>query len=116
MFTVKTLLLSAGLILNAAALSSCGAASAPNPEQQAICETSSVNMDDNAKFCKAGQKIVFLPQSFGNEQLPILFSAGNCDLRYSVSQSKGGVTCIFLPVDRNRTVSDETPSNNGSAQ
>ncbi|MEO1767687.1 hypothetical protein [Thiobacter aerophilum] len=47
--------------------------------------------------CKPGQKIAFLPEQFCNEQLPILFAAGNCDLRYNVALTRGGVVCIYLP-------------------
>jgi hypothetical protein len=46
--------------------------------QDVICETANVRQVDN---CKPGQKIVFLPSSWGNEQLPVLFVALNCDLR-----------------------------------
>ncbi|MBL0039523.1 MAG: hypothetical protein IPP28_00400 [Xanthomonadales bacterium] len=49
--------------------------------------------------CKPGQRIVFLPSRFGNEQLPVIFAAANCDLRYSVVVTNGGVTCVFLRVE-----------------
>ena len=62
--------------------------------QDVLCETSDWRQADN---CKPGQKIVFLPSSFGNEQLPVLFAAVNCDLRYQVALTKGAVTCIFRP-------------------
>lgn len=47
--------------------------------------------------CMPGQKIVFLPNRWGNAQLPILFAAVNCDLRYSVALTEGAVTCIYAP-------------------
>ena len=65
--------------------------------QSDVCEVSDWQRDVTAKVCKQGQKVVFLPQSFGNEQLPILFAAVNCDLRYSVALTNGGVTCIYYP-------------------
>jgi hypothetical protein len=65
-------------------------------DQNSICATSTVEV---AKNCKLGQKIVFLPPSFGNQQLPILFAAANCDLRYSVVATVGAVTCIFKPLE-----------------
>ena len=48
--------------------------------------------------CKPGQRIVFLPSRFGNVQLPVIFAAANCDLRYSVVLTNGGVTCIYHKV------------------
>lgn len=65
------------------------------PDQSHICQVSDWHV---ASDCKAGQKIVFLPESFGNEQLPVLFAALNCDLHYQVVATRGAVTCIFGPV------------------
>ncbi|WP_201022751.1 hypothetical protein [Tepidimonas taiwanensis] len=62
--------------------------------------------------CKPGQKIAFLPETFGNAQLPILFAARNCDLRYSIALTNGGVVCIFLPGKQEQeTVSEEKNGN-----
>jgi len=72
--------------------------SAPAIVQDQICEVDQWQRDAAAEVCKAGQKVVFLPKSFGNEQLPILFAAVNCDLRYTVVSTKGGVTCIYAPL------------------
>jgi len=63
-------------------------------DQDVICETKDLSPVDN---CKPGQKIVFLPSTFGNEQLPVLFAAINCDLRYQVALTTGAVICIFRP-------------------
>ena len=63
-----------------------------NPD--VLCETADWRQTDN---CKPGQKIVFLPSSWGNEQLPVMFAALNCDLRYQVVSTKGAVACIFRP-------------------
>lgn len=65
------------------------------PDQGHICQVGDWHV---ASDCKAGQKIVFLPESFGNEQLPVLFAALNCDLRYQVVATRGAVTCIFGPI------------------
>lgn len=67
--------------------------------QSEICEVSVWQRDVTTEACKPGQKVVFLPQSWGNDQLPILFAAVNCDLRYSVALTNGGVTCIFNPIE-----------------
>ena len=66
-------------------------------DQDTVCTAVSWKADDNEGKCKAGSKIAFLPNSFGNEQLPIMFIGLNCDLRYNVSLTKGGAVCIFKP-------------------
>ena len=53
----------------------------------------------NREKCKPGQKIAYLPSSWGNAQLPVQFVADNCDMRYSIAMTNGGVACIFAPVD-----------------
>lgn len=40
-------------------------------DQLNLCHVSDWQHDVVAGSCKPGQKIVFLPKSFGNEQLPI---------------------------------------------
>ena len=67
----------------------------PPLDQDNLCE---IKHYGPAKACKPGQKVVFLPESFGNEQLPILFAAINCDLRYQVVLTTGAVTGIYAPV------------------
>jgi hypothetical protein len=94
------------LSLAAAALSACGGghsnaeavsahAVAADITQDSACQVSSWRV---AEGCTPGQKIVFLPESWGNEQMPVMFAALNCDLRYQVVSSKGAVACIFRPV------------------
>lgn len=70
----------------------------PAIDQANLCETTEWRFNDVASVCKPGQKVAFLPNSWGNEQLPVLFAAVNCDLRYNVVQTKGGVTCIYGPI------------------
>jgi hypothetical protein len=67
-------------------------------DQKNICEVNAWQHDDVAAKCKPGQKVVFLPSTFGNAQLPILFVAVNCDMRYSVALTEGGVSCIYAPI------------------
>jgi hypothetical protein len=62
-----------------------------------LCEVSSWEKTATAEACTPGQKVLFLPNRWGNEQLPIMFAALNCDLRYSVISNNGGVSCIYLP-------------------
>jgi hypothetical protein len=66
------------------------------PDQSHVCEVHDWKAAASASACHAEQKIVFLPDSWGNEQLPILFVAVNCDLRYSVALTVGGVSCIYV--------------------
>lgn len=68
------------------------------PDQVNICEVRGWQHDVVAKACKPGQKVAYLPSSWGNEQLPILFAAVNCDLRYQVVSTHGGVSCIYQPI------------------
>jgi hypothetical protein len=65
-----------------------------NIDQTAVCQVDDWGLNRTMQ-CKAGQKIAFLPNSWGNEQLPLKFIAVNCDLRYSVSINNGGVVCIY---------------------
>lgn len=86
--------------LTALVMAGCGGNAAPPPpadpiDQVNLCE---VKHYGPATSCQPGQKVVFLPASFGNEQLPILFAAINCDLRYQVALTNGAVTCIYAPV------------------
>ncbi len=62
-----------------------------------------------AAACKPGQKVLFLPNSWGNDQLPIIFAGINCDLRYSVAMNNGGVTCIYTPLTP-KEKKEQTPS------
>ncbi len=66
--------------------------------QNDLCEVDSLPLEDVAGKCKPGQKVVYLPKTFGNDQLPIIFAAIHCDLRYSVALTKGAVACIYTPV------------------
>ncbi|BBO99307.1 hypothetical protein [Sulfuriferula nivalis] len=86
-------------------LGGCNNTSTPKPaapaadaiEQNNVCVVDSISLDE-AKACKPGQKIAFLPDSWGNEQFPIRFVLGHCDMRYTVALTNGGVVCIFKPL------------------
>lgn len=49
---------------------------------------------DAVDGCQAGKKVVFMPQRWGNDQLPIYFVGMYCDLNYPVVWNNGGVVCI----------------------
>jgi starvation-inducible outer membrane lipoprotein len=76
-----------------------------SPDQANLCEVSDWRGDVVASTCRAGQKVVYLPPRWGNAQLPILFAAVNCDLRYTVALTEGAVTCIYAPI----TIKPEAP-------
>jgi hypothetical protein len=73
----------------------------PTIDQSSVCIVSENDHDMIEKNCKEGQKIVFAPSSWGNEQIPVYFAGANCDLRYSVVKTNGGVACIYKPVAGN---------------
>ena len=66
-------------------------------DQDTVCTAVSWKAADNEGKCKEGNKIAFLPNSFGNEQLPIMLVALNCNLSHNVSLTNGGAVCIFKP-------------------
>jgi hypothetical protein len=61
--------------------------------QDQICVTRDVRVESG---CQPGQRVVFMPGRWGSEQLPVMFAAMNCDLRFTVAMTNGGVTCVFL--------------------
>lgn len=88
-------LLSATLLLPLSAV-----AKETEVDSTTLCMVNGYNVSENLKKCEKGTKIAYLPQTFGNEQLPIMFVAGHCDLRYTVSLTTGGVVCVFNPVEQ----------------
>lgn len=65
-------------------------------DQENLCEVTGWQKEVTAASCKAGQKMVFLPKSFGNEQLPVIFAAVNCDHRFSIALTKGVYLAFIL--------------------
>jgi hypothetical protein len=47
------------------------------------------------------------PSSFGNEQLPDIFAAVNCSLRYGVALTKDAITCIYGPITPSKPANTE---------
>ncbi|MEG0040584.1 MAG: hypothetical protein RR983_11710 [Massilia sp.] len=87
------LLAAATVLLATTACNRSDPAPQPALNQDTICEVRAWDAEATAA-CQPGQKIAFLPNRFGNEQLPLLFVAVNCDLRYTVAMNNGGVVCI----------------------
>jgi hypothetical protein len=48
---------------------------------------------NDVSHCEDGQILVFLPDSWGNDQLPIDVAALYCDFDHSIVYNNGGVTC-----------------------
>lgn len=68
-----------------------------NIDQAHLCQVDDWGRLGVAAVCEPGQKVVFLPQRWGSEQLPVIFAAVNCDLRYEVVLTNGAVACIYRP-------------------
>ena len=66
-------------------------------QEEQLCEVSGWQRDVVAAACKPGQKVVFLPRSWGNAQLPVVFAAVNCDVRYAIALTEGAVMCVYHP-------------------
>jgi len=100
-------LVAAGCTPTAPAGQTIETAATPEINQRKLC-----SMDNPFGFgadCEPGQKVIFMPNRWGNEQLPVMFAATNCDLRYSVVLTKGAVTCIYAPLRK-----DEPEGGNGA--
>jgi hypothetical protein len=50
--------------------------------------------------CERGNVIAFLPNVWGNEQMPVIFSVLACDMNRPVIHNNGGVACTFVGKDR----------------
>jgi hypothetical protein len=57
-------------------------------------------MTDVKDHCQEGQLAWFMPPRWGNEQLPIVFTAAVCDFRHPIVWTNGGVACIYTNVRR----------------
>lgn len=62
-----------------------------------VCEVNTFDRAAVAAKCRPGDKVAFLPSNWGNDQLPLVFAAINCDLEKSVVYNNGGVVCIYRP-------------------
>lgn len=89
-------------------LSAC-TGTAPNINQTTACSVTGYHSKDNINICTEGQKVSYMPERWGNEQLPILFAALNCDHRFQIIHNKSGVSCIFKPVTAVEDTSDKKP-------
>jgi len=64
--------------------------------------------DDIATKCQSGQIALFVPNSWGNEQYPVIYAAKYCDFNFPIVHTNGAVSCVFF---KGRTVVQaETPA------
>lgn len=76
-----------------------------NKDRKLCATVSDMNMDTLNKIpnsCKKGESIAFLPNSFGNEQFPVVAASVLCDINYQIVNTNGGVYCVFADDIQNR--------------
>lgn len=49
----------------------------------------------DTRGCQRGDELLYMPNHFGNEQLPVNFIAQKCDFNKQIAWTKGGVACIY---------------------
>jgi len=59
--------------------------------QKETCMFSSLD----SPSCKEGQLALFVPNSWGNEQLPLYAASVFCNFEHAVVYNNGGVLCVF---------------------
>lgn len=59
--------------------------------QARVCYVS----DFDTRGCIKGDELLYLPNNWGNEQLPVEFIAKKCDFSKQIAWTKGGVTCVY---------------------
>lgn len=92
-------LLLAGIVGASFVMAGCNQQLGADLDQDTVCEVKAMDLDTTRSTCETGQKIVYLPGSWGNKQLPVLFAALNCDHRFTVAMTEGAVSCIFKPIE-----------------
>jgi hypothetical protein len=74
-----------------AVLTGCSAQPS-HTEQSKLCVFSGVTQ---AAKCKNGELAMFTPNSWGNDQLPLVAVAEFCNTNHQVIYNKSGVVCEF---------------------
>jgi hypothetical protein len=69
--------------------------------------------DEETDKCQPGQIALFIPHSFGNEQLPVIFAAKYCDFNFPIVSTIGSVSCVYY---KGRTILQATPPQTSSSQ
>ena len=66
----------------------------PKVEQQESNRVCYVTSYDT-RACKKGDTLLYLPEKWGNEQLPVDFASQKCDFSKQIVWTNGGVSCIY---------------------
>lgn len=90
---MKKVLLALTFALSATSFNSSAAFGLSDLKQDKICHFA--NGDEANAKCKDGDVAMWTPNSFGNEQLPILYISLFCDFEAPITHTVGGVSCIF---------------------
>ena len=45
--------------------------------------------------CQKGDDLLFMPHTYGSDQLPIEFAGKKCDFNKQIALNKGGVVCTY---------------------
>lgn len=80
-------------------LAGCISATESNSTSRTSCEITDINYQEAAEKCERGQRLVFLPDTWGNGQLPITAAHAFCDPHQPIVHNEAGVSCIFDPID-----------------
>ena len=64
-----------------------------------LCNVDSMDAEQVAKSCKIGERILFTPPSWGNEQAPVVFAALHCNPEYAIALTHGAVSCVYQGVE-----------------
>ena len=64
----------------------------PLIDQSKLCVFSD---EKSLKECKNGELAMFAPNSWGNEQLPIVIASQYCDFNYQIMYNDSGFVCVF---------------------
>lgn len=51
--------------------------------------------DLDTTACQKGDDLLFMPHTYGSEQLPIEFAGKKCDFNKQIALNKGGVVCTY---------------------
>lgn len=62
-------------------------------KQNHACQVSTT--DGLISSCKDGDVLIFTPNIFGNEQMPVKIAGLVCDFQHPIVYNEGGVSCIF---------------------
>ncbi|MGB9873431.1 MAG: hypothetical protein ACPLRS_00490 [Hydrogenobacter sp.] len=76
----------------ALAVSLYGCQEANRVDNSELCVVNDFRLIPN---CKEGNLIAFLPESWGNDQLPLYFVALHCDFNHQIIYNNSGVVCVY---------------------